>query len=142
MEAQETDDEIKQRIGALFDFAITEDRREFRMAAYRIISSEEANTIKELTEESVENYTDTERLRGQIPVTRADFLLVPDAIASPDVLEYADKTKMGRHVLVYENNDWRRGSFCEARDTNRTKTACISDFIQKKAACIKQTAFR
>ena len=120
IEAQEpSEDDAKTRIGLLFDFAISEAGREFRVEAYRVLSAEEADKVQKLIAEAVEKYEhvldthairhtikqhsgEREYLRGQLPITRDDFLLLPDVVSDPNALEYADKTKQGRHVVVYE----------------------------------------
>ncbi len=42
-----------------------------------------------------------ERIPGQIPITEADFLKVPEIIANPDVVAYGSRTKTGGQAVVY-----------------------------------------
>lgn len=67
-----------------------------------------------LTEKTV-HYMDTNGIRhalkrhgegrehtpGQIPITEADFLKVPEIIANPDVVAYGSRTKTGGQAVVY-----------------------------------------
>ena len=153
MEAQEPDgDEEKNRIGAFYDFAVSEGGREFRIEAYCDLSTEEAEKVAKVTAENVEGYyhvldshavhhamkkhgDERERLRGQLPITRSDFLYLPMVVTKPDSIEFAGKTKPGRNALLYKKSIGEEILFLvEEIRTGRKQLAMVTLYKKERPA--------
>ncbi len=87
-------------------------------ADYRIVDDVEAQRIKDAIGLDVSGYThsldqgavghilkqhggESERLRGQIPITKDDIARIPEIVAEPDLIEHGGKTKDGLPSIRY-----------------------------------------
>lgn len=109
--------ESEQKIRDLFE-ACNADNKSLSKSWYLRASPAEITDAGQggllLTEKTV-HYMDTNGIRhalkrhgegrehtpGQIPITEADFLKVPEIIANPDVVAYGSRTKTGGQAVVY-----------------------------------------
>ena len=73
-----------------------------------------------------------ELLRGQIPLVREDFLLLPEVFGSPDTIDNAGKTKPGRDTICYRKRigEYRYCYFEELR-TKKNRLAAVTYYKQK-----------
>ncbi len=73
-----------------------------------------------------------ELLRGQIPLVREDFLLLPEVFGKPDTIENAGKTKPGRDTICYRKviGEYRYCYFEELR-TKKNRLAAVTCYEQK-----------
>ena len=73
-----------------------------------------------------------EVLRGQAPLMREDFLLIPEIFGSPDLIENGGKTKPGRDTIRYSKNI---GSFhyyyTEELRTKKNRLAAVTFYKRK-----------
>ena len=108
-----------QELAAFHDEARSQTSNEHRVKSYRAVDAGEADRIKQATgldvsghEHAVDNYAlrhidrehgnaETEKLRGQLPVTRDDIARLPEITANPDKIEHAGETKLGRAGIRY-----------------------------------------
>ena len=106
-----------EEVGAIYDTA-TERGDVFLEAGFLAIAPHLAAQIKKETGLDVAGYkhivdtssvrhilkhhgTQAEYKRGQVPITRQDFVQLASVLVAPDLVEYAGKTKQGRNVLCY-----------------------------------------
>ena len=108
-----------EELAAFHDEATAQGSNEHRVKNYRAVDSAEAARIKSATgidvsghSHAVDNYAlrhinkehgnaESEKLRGQLPVTREDIARLPEITANPDKIEHAGETKLGREGIRY-----------------------------------------
>lgn len=131
----------KEKISSLFDFAI-KNRSEYDWEDIASISKEEANNIRQKTgidiDEDYKHVIESDAINhimnrhgnggsgitgNQIPVTKADFELIPDIIVNPDNIRKGD-TVDGKERILYEKK-FEDGTtvFIEEVRTGRKKLA-------------------
>ena len=67
-----------------------------------------------------------EAARGQLPVTEADFALLPEVLANPDTIENAGKTKQGRDAIRYSKAIGDQIFYVEEVRTGRKRLAPVT----------------
>ena len=110
---------IFEEIEALVAFAFSDDTNRNRVVKLGRINENQADLIKAKTELEVEGYNriidvygvkhtfrqhgnpQTEEKRGQIAITKEDFLLIPQIIESENII-WVGKNKLGKDCLLYE----------------------------------------
>lgn len=120
MNNERTDDAIAlwaEEVGSIYDAAL-EKGNVFLEAGFLAIAPHLAARIEEVTGLNVTDYkhivdtssvrhilkhheTQAEYKRGQVPITRQDFVQLAFVLLAPDLVEYAGKTRQGRDVLCY-----------------------------------------
>ena len=76
--------------------------------------------------------TNAEYKRGQAPVTKEDFLQLPQLLLAPDTIEYTGKTKQGRDVLCYSKVIWQHTVFyTEEIRTKKSRLATVTLYKRK-----------
>jgi hypothetical protein len=106
-------------IESLFDFAQNDITNKNKVVRLGLIDDEQAETIEEKTEFNIKGYQrvidvygikhalrqhgnkQTEEKRGQIAITKDDFLLIPQILMSENVI-WAGKNRIGKDCLLYE----------------------------------------
>lgn len=81
----------------------------------------------------IKNHTSQkEFLRGQVPLVREDFFLLPEVFGEPDTIENAGKTKPGRDTICYRKvrGEYRYCYFEELR-TKKNRLAAVTYYKQK-----------
>ena len=109
----------QEEIAALVDFALTDKTNKNRVVRFGEIDDLQAIAIHDKTEIDVSGYTriidvygvkhtfiqhgnpTTEAKRGQIAVTKEDFLLIPQIVLTENII-YSGKNKIGKDCLLYE----------------------------------------
>ncbi len=121
LDAEATDKSIAKwakEVGALFDSVAAGMENAFREAGFLAVGDAVASRISKNTGLDVVSYghivdtssirhilkhhgTSAEYKRGQVPITKLDFMQLIHLLLNPDTIEYAGKTKQGRDVLRY-----------------------------------------
>ena len=74
-----------------------------------------------------------EAMRGQIPLGREDFLLLPNIFGNPDIIEGGGKTKPGRDTIRYiKTVGGFRYHYAEELRTKKNRLAAVT-FYKRKA---------
>lgn len=106
-------------LATFHDESVSQSDNQHRVLNYRAVDAAEAAKIRAATgidvsghSHAVDNYAlrhinaahgnpDTEIPRGQLPVTREDVARLPEITSSPDKIEHAGETKLGRAGIRY-----------------------------------------
>ncbi len=109
----------QEEIEALIQFALTDTTNKNKVVKLGEIDALQAIAIENKTELNVSGYTRiidvygvkhtfknhgdpiTEAKRGQIAVTKEDFLLIPQIVLTENII-YSGKNKIGKDCLLYE----------------------------------------
>lgn len=110
--------EWAEEVGALFDSVAAGMEKTFQEAGFLTVGDTVTSRISKNAGLNVVGYkhivdtssirhilkhhgTPAEYKRGQVPITKLDFLQLIHLLLNPDTIEYADTTKQGRDVLRY-----------------------------------------
>ena len=110
--------EWAEEVGALFDSVAAGMEKTFREAGFLTVGDTVTSRISKNAGLDVVGYkhivdtssirhilkhrgTPAEYKRGQVPITKLDFVQLIHLLLNPDMIEYADTTKQGRDVLRY-----------------------------------------
>ncbi len=76
----------------------------------------------------------SEYKRGQIPIILDDFELIPEILTNFDLVEYGEKNKAGRHLIVYQKKIEKGISFYVEEVRSPKKKECVIQtmYIRKK----------
>ena len=106
-------------IGSLYDSALSTKGNERQGVQFATVESDEARRLKGVLGVDVEGFHhvvdnfairhshrkhggERERLQGQLPLQREDFVRIPDIIASPDSVSDGGVDKLGNRIINYE----------------------------------------
>lgn len=114
-----------------------------------VLSEMEAQKLKEITGLDLENYerildnfavkhalnkhghAGVEKLRGQIPITKNDFELIPKVVENPDKIEIGEKNRRGADLIKYTKNIEEKVIYVEEIRKGRKQLALQTLYKQK-----------
>ena len=136
-------------VGSLYEFTLKDPLNQTAFVDLGILGDLEVTKLKVATNQDFADYQKmidsyairhilkghgnpvTEARRGQVAVTRSDFLLVDDILKDPDAIHSLGKNKIGREVIAFEKMlDQFYTLVVEVR-TKRKKLALDSLWIKK-----------
>jgi len=139
----------REEVGALYDLVSTAPRVTFQEAGFVPVLPEAVLLVQRDAGLNIYGYshimdTDSIRhiikshgdnkevLRGQVPLVREDFFLVPEVFGSPDLIENGGKTKPGRDTIRYGKNIGSfRYFYTEELRTKKNRLAAVTFYKRK-----------
>ncbi len=139
----------EKEVGAIYDLVLTGPRAVFQEAGF--VPVEQDMILRILTEVGstvtgclhimdtdsirhiIKKHTGRKEVfRGQVPLVREDFLLLPEVFGNPDLLENAGKTKPGHDTICYRKIIGEyRFYYLEELRTKKNRLAAVTYYKTK-----------
>ena len=137
-------------VGAIYDLVIISPRAIFQEAGFLPVEAEMVSRIQTEAGINVEGSlhimdTDSIRhiiknhagpkeiLRGQMPLVREDFLLLPGVFGNPETIENAGRTKPGRDTICYQKTIGKyQYCYFEELRTKKNRLAAVTCYKKEK----------